>query len=48
MYICLYDTYDVNPYGYRSYGDTRPPRPPAVSSVVVKTYEMQLHLHLNT
>jgi hypothetical protein len=40
MYICLYDTYDVNPYGYRSYGDTRPPRPPAVSSVVVKTYEM--------
>jgi hypothetical protein len=44
MYICLYDTYDVNPYGYRSYGDTRPPRPPAVSPVVAKTYEMQLHL----
>jgi len=38
----------VNPYSYRSYGDIRPPSPPAVSSVVVKTYEMQLHLHLIT
>lgn len=45
-YVYELQLHFINPYVYRTYGDSRPPTPPAITPVVVKTYEMQLHYNV--
>ena len=38
--VCLYvhNAIDISAYGYRTYGDIRPPTPPAVNPVTARGY----------
>jgi hypothetical protein len=38
--VCLYvhNVIDISPCHYRTYGDIRPPTPPAVNPVTVRVY----------